>query len=65
MTPINSQPLHDLQRQAVFVTFTTLVELAKALEVHPKELLDFKFDCGLLLFLTKLILQNGLHNGRC
>ena len=26
------------------ITFTTLVELAKALALHPKELLNFKFD---------------------
>lgn len=36
--------LSEIERGNRNLAFTTLLELAKGLNIHPKKLLDFKFD---------------------
>ena len=34
----------DIENGKRNLSFTTLIDLAKGLNIHPRELLDFKFD---------------------
>lgn len=44
LSNLDHSTIGKIEKGLINITFTTLAELAKALEVHPKELLDFKFD---------------------
>lgn len=41
---IDNSKIAKIEKGRVNVTVATLIELAKGLEIHPKELLDYNFD---------------------
>lgn len=41
---ITKGTVSDIENGKRNLSFTTLIDLAKGLEKHPKELLDYKFD---------------------
>lgn len=43
---ITKGTVSDIENGKRNLSFTTLIDLAKGLGVHPKELLDFKVDLG-------------------
>ena len=44
LSNLDHSTIGKIEKGLINITFTTLVELARALEVHPQELLDIKFD---------------------
>jgi len=44
LSNLDHSTIAKIEKGSINITFTTLAELARALEVHPKELLDIKFD---------------------
>ncbi|TXD81178.1 helix-turn-helix transcriptional regulator [Subsaximicrobium wynnwilliamsii] len=43
---VDHSQISRIEKGQVSIQLTTLFELARGLDVHPKELLDFKFTCG-------------------
>ncbi|RKS03056.1 helix-turn-helix domain-containing protein [Flavobacterium sp. 102] len=43
-TGIDSSDFNKIELGKTNITLRTFIKVAKGLEVHPKELLDFKFD---------------------
>lgn len=41
---IDNSKIAKIEKGAVNITFTTLIQLAEALEVHPSEILNTNFD---------------------
>ena len=41
---IDNSYISKIEHGKANISFTTIIELAGALEIHPKELFDFKFD---------------------
>ncbi len=44
LSNLDYSTIGKIEKGQVNITFTTLVELAKALEISPKELLEFDLD---------------------
>lgn len=43
-TGIDSSDFNKIEQGKTNITFRTFIKVAKGLGLHPKELLDFKFD---------------------
>jgi transcriptional regulator with XRE-family HTH domain len=43
--PIDDSKISKIEHGRIHITLSTIVELAKGLDVHPKKLLDFDFEC--------------------
>ncbi|SFZ89530.1 Helix-turn-helix [Flaviramulus basaltis] len=43
---VDHSQISKIEKGLISIQITTLVELSKGLEIHPKELLDFDFKLG-------------------